>query len=247
VVQYWHDFDALPADVLECLQSWTQLKKDGFEIQLFDDASARRFIAAAFAPSHVVAFDRCYHPAMRCDYFRLCFILRNGGFYVDADEVHRGTGCEALFRDTALKLQPLCYDNSTKQMVPPEDFRRDTRVPSSRVFYVNNTPIIAPPGHALVDLALQRATRLLLQDTNRPEIQETTGPGNLSASLVRHVARLQNNRAPWDFTILRDWHSISQFRWNLSYRNDERNWRLANTAGEPTAEQPETPAGVEPA
>ncbi len=231
VVQYWHNLDALPGDVAECLQSWNRLEKDGFEIQLFDDVRARQFIAANFESSHVAAFDRCYHAAMRCDYFRLCYILRRGGFYVDADEVYKGTGCDSLFQDAQIKLQPLCYDLSTNKMVPPEEFLRDTRFPSSRIFYMNNNPIVAPPGHALVDLALQRATRLLLQGSERPDIQSTTGPGNLSASLVRHVACLQTSLGAWDFTILRDWNTISDCRWFLSYRNDERNWRLANATG----------------
>jgi mannosyltransferase OCH1-like enzyme len=230
-VQYWHNLDALPGDVAECLQSWSRLEKDGFEIQLFDDVRARCFIGGHFDPSHIVAFDRCYHAAMRCDYFRLCYILRRGGFYVDADEVYKGRGWESLFQDAKVKIQPLCYDFSTNQMVPPEDFLHDTRFPSSRIFYVNNNPIAAPPGHALVDLALQRATRLLLQRSERQDIQSTTGPGNLSASLVRHVACLQANLDAWDFSILKDWNAISDCRWFLSYRNDERNWRFANATG----------------
>ncbi len=228
LVQYWHDLDALPGDVAECLQSWHELKKDGFEISLFDDLTAKRFITAQFEPSYAVAFNRCYHPAMRCDYFRLCYMLRRGGFYVDADEVYKGTGCESLFRDPKAKLQPLCYDLSTSQMVPPEQFLRDTGFSSSRIFYVNNNPIIAPPGHALIDLALRRATRILLNSSEPPEIQSTTGPGNLSASLVLHVARLQNSLGAWDFSILPSWNTISECRWFLSYRNDERNWRNGN-------------------
>jgi mannosyltransferase OCH1-like enzyme len=228
VVQFWHDLDALPGDVAECLNSWKQLEKDGFFIHLFDDARARCFIVTNYKPSHVAAFDRCYHPAMRCDYFRLCYILRRGGFYVDADEVYQATGCESLFQDDKIKVQALCYDTSANQMVPPEAFLSDTKFPSSRIFYVNNNPIIAPPGHKLVHLALRRATRTLLRGSERPEIQSTTGPGNLSASLVRHVTRLQKSRGAWDFAILRDWNSISECRWFLSYRNDERNWRLLN-------------------
>ena len=87
---------------------------------MFDDNKARRFIEGNFEHAHVIAFDRCYHPAMRCDFFRLCYILRHGGFYVDADEVYKGAGCEFLFQDAKVKLQPLCYDLSTNQMVPPD-------------------------------------------------------------------------------------------------------------------------------
>ena len=122
---------------------------------------------------------------MRCDYFRLCYILRRGGFYVGADEVYKATSCKSLFQDAKAKLQPLCYDLSTNQMVPPEEFLSDSSFPSIRIFYVNNNPIIAPQGHALIDLALRRATRLLLKGSERPKIQSTTGPGNLSASLTK--------------------------------------------------------------
>lgn len=228
LLQYWHDLAALPGDVAECLRTWKPLEKHGFEIELFDDERARRFIAANYGPSHVAAFDRCYHPAMRCDYFRLCYVLSRGGFYVDADEVYQGTGWEGLVQDGRLKLQPLCYDTSTHQMVDPDDFLHDTNVPSGRIFYVNNNPIVAPPGHPLLRLALHRSTELLLDSRETPEIQSTTGPGNLSASLVRHVARLQKEGAAWDFAILRDWRSVSECRWFLSYRNDDRNWRRLN-------------------
>jgi hypothetical protein len=228
VVQYWHDLAAVPPDVAECLNSWNRLKNDGFDRRMFDDNRARRFIATYCESSHLVAFDRCYHPAMRCDYFRMCYILKHGGFYVDADESYLGTGCESPFQDNRLKVQPLCYDTSCNQLVPLDDFLGDTRHPSSRIFYVNNNPLIAPPGHLLVDLALRRATNMLLRATQRLEIQATTGPGNFTASLVRHVTSLQQSRAAWDFTILRDWPSISAWPCDLSYRNDERNWRLAN-------------------
>lgn len=231
LVQYWHDLGALPDDVAECLHSWKCLAKDGFRFELFDDSRARRFIETNFGSPHVLAFDRCYHAAMRCDYFRLCYILFCGGFYVDADEVFKGKGHESLFRDANAKLQPLCYDLSTDQMVPSDEFLSDARVPSDRIFYVNNNPIIAPPAHPLIELALRRSTDSLLRGAGRLDIQSTTGPGNLSASLVRHIAALQTSGRPWDVSILRDWESVSECRWFLSYRNDERNWRLASTTG----------------
>ena len=31
--------------------------------------------------------------------------------------------------------------------------------------------------------------------------------------------------APLDFELLRDWEAIAETRWELSYRNDARNWR----------------------
>lgn len=110
VVQFWDAPTDVPADVRECLDSWSPLLQRGFRRLVFGDTSARQFIADVFGPTHVDAFDRCGHPAMRCDYFRLCYLVRHGGFYVDADEVYKGGDVEDLFHDARLKLQPLCWD-----------------------------------------------------------------------------------------------------------------------------------------
>jgi len=109
IVQYWHDLKNIPDDVRMCLKSWSPLKKNGYRIELFCNESARDFIDEEFSKEHLKAFDTCYHPAMKCDYFRLCYIYINGGFYVDADEVYKGTECEYLFHDNKFKIQPLCY------------------------------------------------------------------------------------------------------------------------------------------
>jgi mannosyltransferase OCH1-like enzyme len=229
LVQYWHDLKHIPDDVQECLKSWDSLRNHGFRRLIFDDERARSFISKHFSTKHVEAFDLCYHSAMRCDYFRLCYIITCGGFYVDADEVYQGTGCEAFFNDNKLKIQPLCYDTATDAMVKPEIFLKDTTLPSSRIFYINNNPIIGPAGHELLRLAIERSTRILLERSERPEIQSTTGPGNLSASLVNYAIRTKVECREWDFLILPNWEHTSVCRWPLSYRNDERNWRLLNT------------------
>jgi hypothetical protein len=226
LVQYWHDLKNIPDDVHECLKSWESLRNHGFRRLIFDDERSRLFIGKHFGAEYMEAFDLCYHPAMRCDYFRLCYIFRCGGFYVDVDEVYQGTGCEAFFSDNKLKIQPLCYDTATDTMVKPEIFLKDTTYPSSRIFYVNNNPIIAPAGHELIRLAIERSTRILLEKSEKPEIQSTTGPGNLSASLVNHAIRTKVACREWDFLILPSWEYTSVCRWSLSYRNDERNWRF---------------------
>ena len=225
VVQFWHDSVDVPSDVAECLDSWRPLIECGFCRVLFDDDTARAFITTFLGRKHAAAFNRCRHPAMRCDYFRLCWILLRGGFYVDADEWYLGTSCEELFVDYTLKVQPLCYDHSTGTMVPAAVFLNGEATSADWTFYVNNNPLVAPRGHPVIRLALERATRLLLRPKPATDIQSTTGPGNLTASLVRHsVGRGDAHQR--DFVFLTAWDSISVSRWPLSYRNDERNWRL---------------------
>lgn len=196
---------------------------------MFDDAGAKRFISKRLGGSYVAAFDLSHHPAMRCDYFRLCYILTSGGFYVDADEVYQGTDCNYVLCDNRLKIQPLCYDAATGMMIKPDVFMKKRGYSPDWIFYVNNNPLIAPANHPVIRLALNRATHILLHHVEkRPDIQSTTGPGNLTASLVRHSIASKLARRTPDFLLLSNWEAVSISRWPLSYRNDERNWRLWN-------------------
>jgi len=231
IVQFWHDPRDIPADVCECLESWEPLIRQGFRRVLFDDNEARRFIDRRFGSRYVAAFDLCHHPAMRCDYFRLCYMLRHGGFYVDADEVYQGDDCHFLFRDCRLKIQPLCYDTVTGAMVTTDTFVKKRAYSPRWIFYVNNNPIVAPASHPIIRLALIRATGILLSRVEGlPDIQSTTGPGNLTASLVRHSIVTELAGRARDFVLLTNWEATSISRWPLSYRNDERNWRLWRSA-----------------
>jgi len=162
---------------------------------------------------------------MRSDYLRMCFVLAEGGLYVDADDVLVGGGWKALFRDGTLKLQPLCYDMSTGVMVSASELRRTDLPTDGRIFYVNNNPIAAPAGHPVMRRALARATDCLLGDEPAPEIQSTTGPGNLTAVLAVHAREAQIRDILPDFELLLDWEETAEPCWNLTYRGDARNWR----------------------
>lgn len=227
IVQYWNDGVGIPADVKECIDSWRSLRSQGFRHVLFDDESARTFIQKHYSPEHVEAYDCCHHPAMRCDYFRLSYINRCGGFYVDADEVYQGTGIECFFADCRVKLQPLCYDTTTEEMVLPVAFLNSAEERSGLIFYVANDPIVAPAEHQLIRMAFERSTRLLIADNQHLEIQSTTGPGNLTVSLVSYAIAAKSAGRQLDVLILPNWRETSVCQWSLGYRNDERNWRLA--------------------
>lgn len=229
ILQYWDSLDHTPDDVQSCINSWSPLEALGFRRDVFDDSMARRFVRARFAPRHLAAFDRCYHPAMRCDYFRLCYILAVGGCYVDADEEYGGADIRRFFVDNRLKLQPLCYDVSTDLMVDGRVFSQRGMHSPDWIFYFNNNPIIAPPGDQIVAHALERATRILNEAPveTLPEIQSTTGPGNMTASVVANLA-VRANRQNGGLRILYEWGSVSTTIWPLSYRSDARNWRLSN-------------------
>ena len=225
LIRFWHDRSCLPDDVAACMFTWDRLVDHGFVVRTFDDVSADHYIRDRHGAREVAAFARCAHPAMRCDYLRLCVLLTEGGLYVDCDDVLLDDGWTCLFDDDRLKLQPLCYDIGAGRMMPNADIWRTDLRAGERNFYVNNDPIAAPAGHPVLQRALERATELLLRGDDRPEIQATTGPGNLTRVLAAHAHALVLRGAALDFSLIRGWDDIAEMRWDLSYRGDERNWR----------------------
>jgi hypothetical protein len=225
LIRYWHDPLDLPEDVRACIESWDRLADEGFEIHMFNDTSAAAYIADTYGELERQAFARCNHPAMRCDYLRMCFVLAEGGVYVDADDVLLGDGWKHIIRDGTLKVQPMCYDINAGGMMPAAQIWQLDLPIDGHVYYVNNDPIAAPAHHPIIQSALIRATRKLLGEGHSLEIQSTTGPGNLTAALAAHARQLRVEGLPFDFELLRDWNSIAETRWGLSYRGDTRNWR----------------------
>jgi len=228
IVQFWDDLDRLPGDVSECIETWRKTEEQGVERLLFDKHQARDFIRLRLGPRYKQAYDKCYHPAMQSDYFRLCYIFLEGGCYVDADDIYHGLAIQYLFNDGRLKIQPLCYDILTNEMVSPSAFMESGSNASSWIFYFNNNPLIAVYGHPIIERALETATLALERDMSEelPDIQSTTGPGNLTKSIF-DIA-IKNEDIEETILVLRDWESIATSRWPLSYRNDERNWRLSD-------------------
>lgn len=225
LIQYWHDPCDVPDDVRACLNSWNRLSEMGIKLRMFNDVSAAAYIADKYGTQEREAFARCRHPAMRSDYLRMCFILAEGGLYVDADDVLLGDGWKYIFQNGRLKVQPLCYDIASSSMVRATEIWRADLPTGGRIFYVNNNPIAAPADHPVLRRALTRATERLLGEDSLPEIQSTTGPGNFTAALVAHARELRITGSPPDFELLYAWEDIAETRWELSYRGDTRNWR----------------------
>ncbi|MEA4937283.1 MAG: capsular polysaccharide synthesis protein [Paludibacter sp.] len=228
IVQFWDDLNRLPDDVKECMESWRQLEQSGFELQVFDENSAREFIKTHLGVRFENAFNKCYHPSMKSDYFRYSYISVKGGFYIDADDVYNGVSIDHLFTDGRLKLQPFCYDIETAQMVSSSDFVNSGSDKWSWIFYFNTTPLIASRNHPIVERVLLNSTIALEQEQKGmlPEVQATTGPGILTESIVEVLAE---EKCPERiFRVLHEWEKISTSQWPLSYRNDKRNWRLSN-------------------
>lgn len=227
IVQFWDDLQRLPEDVKVCMNSWRRLERQGFELEVFDRSSASKFIRTRLGTRYGDAFNRCYHPSMMSDYFRYSYVLVEGGFYIDADDVYHGTPIGHLFVDGRLKLQPFCYDVATAQMVAPSIFTEPGADQLGWIFYFNTTPLIASRHHPIVERALLNATASLEADSVKglPEVQATTGPGNLTRSVFEVISEGCSSEA---VMVAHDWELTSTSQWMLSYRNDSRNWRLSN-------------------
>lgn len=229
IVQFWHELRQVPHDVEKCIASWARWETSGFTHRLFDKHAAKAFIGGSLGKRYEYAFERCYHPAMQADYFRLCYLLVEGGFYVDADDVCVGGDISWLFEDGRLKLQPLCYDIGSGAMVRPSVFLCADAYNPSWIFYFNNNPLVAGRDHPIIERALSQTTSLieLAGEDTLPEIQTTTGPGNLSKSIF-DLGKMSRDGVESDLVVLRNWNSIAVSQWPLSYRDDSRNWRLSN-------------------
>jgi hypothetical protein len=227
IVQFWDNLRRLPEDVKACMDSWRQLERVGFELEVFDESSARSFIRNRLGERHERAFSKCYHPSMMSDYFRYSYVFVEGGFYIDADDVYHGKSIDQLFVDGRLKLQPFCYDIATSQMVAPSIFSQPGANQPGWIFYFNTTPLIASRHHPIVERALLNATLSLEANLTDglPEVQATTGPGNLTRSVFEVF---QEGCSPDAMVVAHDWELTSTSQWPLTYRNDSRNWRLSN-------------------
>jgi tetratricopeptide (TPR) repeat protein len=84
IIQFW-DSSPPPDDVLSIMQSWSELNP-GCVVERFDDQRARAFLAAHHDREVLVAYHRATSPAMKADLFRLAYLVRCGGVYVDADD-----------------------------------------------------------------------------------------------------------------------------------------------------------------
>ena len=229
IIQFWDDHNHLPTDVKACIDTWSITEDQGVERVLFDKKQAGNFIFEKLGERYKKAFDRCYHPAMQSDLFRLCYIFIEGGCYIDADDAYIGSQILHLFQDARLKIQPLCYDVATHTMVPASIFTKPGASDNNWIFYFNNNPLIAGKENIIIERALNQAVNVLQQDciNGLPEIQSTTGPGNLTKSIFDAIT--EDSDVENSLLVLSEWENIAISKWPLSYRNDARNWRLANS------------------
>lgn len=211
ILQFW-DQEAIPDDVHDCMVTWWEIP--GFEHVIFNEETARDFIRAEYDARHVEAFDLCNHPAMKSDLFRLAYLHRHGGVYIDADDAYAGSGMDRLYReDGLLKLRTA-------------SFKKDPSMPPVTVF--NNNPIFCVANDEVVRRALGRATRIMLALGKRENynILVITGPVNLSIAVYTTALDCIARGTDFRFCPIIGWDDIAKKNTNLEYQRTKRNWRV---------------------
>ena len=84
IVQYW-DQECPPEDIAELLHTWVEAHPD-YQYRRFDDTAARDYLMSHYPETALKAYRRATHPAQASDLFRLAYLFREGGFYIDADD-----------------------------------------------------------------------------------------------------------------------------------------------------------------
>lgn len=228
IVQFW-DSDIIPPDVALLMRGWAASVPDG-KYSLFNDVSARDFISENFGAVFLAAYDYCFHPAMKADYFRLCFLYINGGAYVDADEKILLGLPRSGFSDTAfLIVNPIIRQRRGERIygINALDFNTDPGAYDDCECYFANSPIICSKGNPAVGVSLLRATQLIVaarESGAKCDIHYTTGPTNFTISILSFMLSSGFDACTFRTSAI-DWskHAAAQ---PLEYKRDERHWEI---------------------
>jgi len=160
IIQYW-DTPTLPLAALEVTRSW-QAQNPDYEYELFDSEQATQFIQQHYDDSLVQAFKHCDQAATQADLFRLAYLNKMGGFYVDID-------------DRCLKsLDDFAYSNAELVVYQEENA------------CIGNNFIGCIPHQTVICTALYQAVaNLSCYNNEGPWMQ--TGPGLITTSFCSHL------------------------------------------------------------
>ncbi|MGB7565892.1 MAG: tetratricopeptide repeat protein [Prochlorococcaceae cyanobacterium] len=136
IIQYW-DQPKLPDGVRSLMQSWPQANPSLRHI-VFDNETARSFIAIHGSKEVQEAYDMALSPTIKSDLFSLAYLFKNGGIYADA-----GNRCRH-------SLKPLLSEG-VELIVIQEDLGS-----------IGNNFIASVPSHPFIGLALEMACRNVL-------------------------------------------------------------------------------------
>jgi hypothetical protein len=212
IMQYW-DTPAVPPDVKTLIEGWTR-QGSRYSHVLFNDDMARAYIADHYGKTITTAYDALPFVASKSDLFRLCWILREGGVYVDADEQAAGELNTLLPPEAGLVM------NWTDASTP----------------CVNNWFIASRPHHPIIAYALNLAlSHIAGSKAHNIKLSAwiLTGPGVITMSIMDMLCSRTFNQSDFadvGFHSETDFRTVSIAQEDLVYKKDPtKNWRLSGS------------------
>lgn len=148
IAHYWQG-PASPA-IARAQAQWARLHP-GFEQRVFDEITAAAWLGGAYGPAMAERFERLQQPAACADFFRVAWLLREGGIFADLDEYPRVAVTEWLAGAGAV----LCIERGFGSIA--------------------NNFVAATPGHGVSAQALENISAAL-EATEQPYAWWHTGP-----------------------------------------------------------------------
>lgn len=230
IMQFW-DKPEVPQDVGATMKTWSDKTLEGYEYVRFDDERAHAYVKDNYGAEIASLYEYAHHPAMKADMFRIAYLYKEGGTYVDADDECSGTPLWPDL-DPAAKvgLAPLFWDIRANNLIVPKQRLAHAVVRKDVMVYLNNAPICAVPGapfmHTWLELIVHNISRAK-RNGERVNIHDETGPGLLSAYFVLHVLKNgYGNATPDKVRMICNWDLVINHRWH-AYKGGGGHWSQA--------------------
>jgi mannosyltransferase OCH1-like enzyme len=202
-MQYWDD-DA-PPDIIDLMMTWKQLNPS-FEWECINDDKARSFLELNFPANVLHSYGAARQPAQKADLFRLAWLWKNGGIYVDADD--------ACFAPIETFVPP-----EASLVVYQEDYQS-----------IGNNFIAVIPGHPVIGAALNQAVRALNRGDN-DLFWLSTGPGLLTRTFAQQWAA--SDEPEWirstRMMSLGEIQRVIGLHCPVRYKSTERHWSRSSS------------------
>ena len=85
MVFFWDNAE-VPRPIRDLIDANKKNNPD-LECQIHNDATAREFLGENFDSHILAAYDKANHPAQKGDLFRLAYLYKMGGYYIDVDDL----------------------------------------------------------------------------------------------------------------------------------------------------------------
>ena len=211
VVQFW-DSPHPPADVVQLMSAWRK-KNEDFNFVLFDDEKSKSFIFHYYGCDVLASYEACFHPAMKSDLFRLAYIYKMGGIYVDADEK-----CLVPLRNWAGLDRRCIFVYSIDRSNP----------------YIHNWFFSTPARNPIIldalTMAVERIQSWMAGASMRPYLWDVTGPGNMTRAVVMALSQTHIEPPTSTPTIMllseSNYRALASSK-HCDYKNTTSNWRMS--------------------